>query len=326
MLWLPRASAAGFAVRRGWSRLVKRWEEYQHQAASLLCELGFSIQVNAQVTEANGAAHAIDVAARRTVAGVDLLWIVECKYWNRPVPIEKVLALRTLVLDLGADRGLLMSESGFQSGAIRTANQKNITLTSLDDLRVNAAEEILASRVSAAENSLMDLALRVSRDLSPSGILAPRMLATFAARISPEIVKEFAARPQAVEFAEGIEEVWSHAVVAGVTSDDVMAFAAHPDQWWPDVDQGVMSKVSASIQFMTVALYQGRLGQWPALCLVQGEGKTGGKLAWSMGQLIDVVERTLPDLEQEICLQEELAVARLPTSPWSRGLPEIKHP
>jgi hypothetical protein len=187
---------------------MKRWEEYQHQAASLLRELGFSAQVNAQVTEANGAVHAVDVAARRAVAGVDLLWIVECKYWNKPVPIEKVLALRTLVLDLEADRGLLMSESGFQSGAIRTASQKNITLTSLDDLRANAAEEILASRAAAAEKSLMDLTLRVNRDLSPSGILAPRMLATFAERIPPEVVKEFAARPEAVEFAVGIGEVW----------------------------------------------------------------------------------------------------------------------
>ena len=95
---------------------MKRWEEYQHQAAELLRELGFTAEVNASLTEANGAVHAIDVAARRTVAGVELLWIVECKYWNKPVPIEKVVALRTLVLDLGADRGLLMSESGFQSG------------------------------------------------------------------------------------------------------------------------------------------------------------------------------------------------------------------
>lgn len=130
---------------------MKRWEEYQHQAAGLLRELGFSAEVNASLTEANGAVHAIDVAARRTVAGVDLLWIVECKYWKRRVPIEKILALRSLVLDLGADHGLLMSESDFQSGAVRTAKQKNITLTSLGDLRANAADEILAARVAVAE-------------------------------------------------------------------------------------------------------------------------------------------------------------------------------
>lgn len=300
---------------------MKRWEQYQHQAAGLLRELGFTAEVDARLTEANGAVHAIDVAARRTVAGVDLLWIVECKHWNKPVPIEKVLTLRSLVLDLGADRGLLMSESGFQSGAIRTAREKNITLTSLDDLRANAADEILAARVAVAETSLMDLALRVNRDLRPSGILAPRMLATFATRIPPEVAEGFAARPEAVDFGEGIEEVWRQ--VVGVTPDDAMAFAIYPDEWWPGVDRNVMDDVAASIQYMTVALYQGRLGQWPALCLVLWEGYTGGRLAWSMAQLVDVVESIFPDLEQKVS-QQEAEVAKtprsLPASPWSRGL------
>ena len=124
---------------------MEEWEQYQHQAAGLLRELGFTAEVDASLTEANGAVHAIDVAARRAVAGVDVLWIVECKYRGRPVSMGMVRELRSLVMDLGADRGLLMSESGFQSGAIRTAKQKNITLTSLPDLRADAADEILAA-------------------------------------------------------------------------------------------------------------------------------------------------------------------------------------
>jgi hypothetical protein len=309
---------------RRYGPLVKQWELYQHQAAALLRELGFNTEVNAQLTEANGAVHAIDVTARRTVAGVDLLWIVECKLWKNRVPIEKVDALRSRVINLGADRGLLMSESGFQSGAIRTARQKNITLTSLGDLRANAADEILASRAGLAEKRLMDLSLRVNRDLSPAGILAPRMLATFAARIPPEVVEGFAARPEAVEFGAGIEEVWRQAV--GITPDDAMAFAVYPHQWWPDVDQRVMTEVATSIQFMTVALYQARLGQWPALCEVREPESTSGRLAWSMAQLINVVEATLPDLEQKVLQQEALAVKRLPASPWSRNSHESEHP
>ena len=42
---------------------MKQWERYQHQAAELLRELGFSAEVNASLTEPNGAVHAIDVAA-----------------------------------------------------------------------------------------------------------------------------------------------------------------------------------------------------------------------------------------------------------------------
>jgi hypothetical protein len=207
---------------------MKRWEQYQVQAAELLRELGFTAEVNAKLPEANGAVHAIDVAARRTVAGVDVLWIVECKHWNRRVNIEKVLALRGLVMDLGADRGILMSESGFQSGAIITATQKNITLTSLDDLRANAADEILAARVAAAEKSLMDLALRVNRDLRPFTLPTTRELATLATRLKPEIVAGFAARPEAIEYALGLFEVKSQ--VEGLTIDDLFGLSPHPGE------------------------------------------------------------------------------------------------
>jgi hypothetical protein len=300
--------------QRGRVRLMKQWEQYEHQAAGLLGELGFSAEVNASLTEANGAVHAIDVVARRTVASVDLLWIVECKCWNKPVPIEKVLALRALVGDLGADRGLLMSESGFQSGAIRTASQKNITLTSLDDLRANAADEILAARVAVAEKSLMDLALRVNRDLRPFAIETPRMLASYAARLPPEAVEEFAARPEAVDYVEGIVEVLGR--VDGLTPEDQLAFMSHPGElamaWKPGVDEKVMDGAALAIHYTTEAMYQGRLGQWPAMCVATSRDV---KLAWSIAQLLDVMEPKLLDLEQKISEQESRA-DKTPRLPW----------
>lgn len=292
---------------------MEEWEQYQHRAAGLLRELGFSAEVDARLTEANGAFHAIDVAARRTIAGVDVLWIVECKYWKTPIPIGKVRELRGTVFDLGADRGLLMSESGFQSGAIRTARQKNITLTSLDDLRADAADEILATRVTAAEKRLMDLALRVNRDLRPFAEQTPRMLAAFAARFPPEVVEGFAARPEAIDFVEGIGEVWSR--VEDLTPEDHLAFMAHPGEmampWQPGVDQNVMDGVAAATHYTTQALYQGRLGQWPAMSPAPG----AIKLSWSMAQLIDVVESMLPDLERKAAEQEARA-ARTPRLQW----------
>ena len=46
-----------------------------------------------------------------------------------------MLVLAEIVQDLGADRGFLLSEIGFQSGAILQSTKRNITLTSLHDLR-----------------------------------------------------------------------------------------------------------------------------------------------------------------------------------------------
>lgn len=293
--------------------MMKDWEKYQHRAADLLRELGFTVGVNEKLAEANGAVHAIDVTARRIVAGVSLLWVVECKLWNRRVPQEKVSALKGIVDGVGADRGLLMSEKGFQSGAIRTGSQKNITLTSLADLRANASDEILAARLALAEKAAMDLVLRVNRDLRPSAPQALRMLATLATRIPPEIVDGFAKRPEAVDFGEGIAEVWSQA--EGVTPDDAMAFASYRDEWLPGLDKDVMDLLASAINGLTEAFYQGRLGQWPALppTLLEEirESKpmlgVGGKLAWSMAQLVDAAERVIPELGRRVSEQEAKA-------------------
>ena len=206
-----------------------------------------------------------------------------------------------------------MSESGFQSGAIRTARQKNITLTSLADLRADAADEILSARVTAAEKRLMDLALRVNRDLRPFTEQTPRMLAAFAAGFPPEVVEELAVRPEAIDFVEGIEEVLRR--VEGLTLKNHLAFMAHPGEiampWRPGVDQNIMDGVAAAIHYTTQALYQGRLSQWPAMSPAPG----AIKLSWSMAQLIDVAESILPDLERKTA-EQEARTAGTPRLPW----------
>jgi hypothetical protein len=61
--------------------------------------------VNDPLPAANGVVHKADVSARIALAGVNVLWIAECKLWNRAVPKEKVSALKDIVKDLDADRG-----------------------------------------------------------------------------------------------------------------------------------------------------------------------------------------------------------------------------
>jgi hypothetical protein len=58
-----------------------------------------------------------------------------------------VLALRGIVTDLGADKGVLLSEAGFQSGAQEAANLTNVELTSIRDLRENASGNVYAMRL-----------------------------------------------------------------------------------------------------------------------------------------------------------------------------------
>lgn len=58
-----------------------------------------------------------------------------------------MLALREIVADVGADRGILLSEAGFQSGAIEAAKLTNVHVTSLARLRDTATAEVMAMRL-----------------------------------------------------------------------------------------------------------------------------------------------------------------------------------
>jgi hypothetical protein len=98
--------------------------------------------------------HAIDVYVRSHHVGFDVVWIAECKHWNTPVSKLHVLALREIVSDLGVDRGILLCEAGFQSGAAEAATLTNVHLTSIAALRGTASTEITAMRL----HDLFDLA------------------------------------------------------------------------------------------------------------------------------------------------------------------------
>ncbi|MFF7146351.1 restriction endonuclease [Streptomyces nodosus] len=132
----------------------KEWEEYQIKVSDILSEFGFATKVEEVIEGARGR-HEIDVTARIRYAGIDQLWIVECKKWKRPVPKERVLAFSSIVDDVGADRGLIFAEGGFQAGAVRASRNSSITLTNLTDFVSNSANELSSIKVS-------DLARRIA--------------------------------------------------------------------------------------------------------------------------------------------------------------------
>jgi len=116
------------------------WRDYQEAAAAYYRDLGLTAETDVEIDGARGR-HKVDVAVRGHRAAVEFLWIVECKYWNRAVPKEVVATLSTIIQDVGADRGIILSRNGFQSGAPMLAQKSNITLTSLEDLRTETEKE-----------------------------------------------------------------------------------------------------------------------------------------------------------------------------------------
>ncbi|MDM9541668.1 restriction endonuclease, partial [Klebsiella pneumoniae] len=86
--------------------MATTWEDYQEEAASFFRSLGLEATTNVRV---NGIRthHDIDVLVKSHHAGFDIIWLVECKHWKNPVSKLHVLALREIVTEIGADRGIL---------------------------------------------------------------------------------------------------------------------------------------------------------------------------------------------------------------------------
>jgi hypothetical protein len=138
------------------------WRNYQDGVADFFRQLGCQADVDF-VVEGVRASHRIDVWVRFQRYGLNHHWAVECKKWTTPVPKEKVLALKALVDDVGADLGLLVSDSGFQPGAVAAARASNIVLTSLADLQENAEHELLLATLDALDRQATSLEIRLRR-------------------------------------------------------------------------------------------------------------------------------------------------------------------
>jgi hypothetical protein len=127
-------------------RAPRNWRAYQERVATFFRSLGLEATADLTV-EGIRTTHAIDVFVKSFHVGFDVVWIVECKHWAKKITKLHVLALRQIVTDVGADRGILLSERGFQSGAVEAATLTNVRVTSLADLRGTASADIMAMRL-----------------------------------------------------------------------------------------------------------------------------------------------------------------------------------
>jgi len=79
------------------------------------------------------------------------------------MPKEKIEIVKSIASELGVDRAFVLSEKGFQSGAITAAKKTNLTLSSLEDLRENAQREIDAALIEDLDRRATNVSERISR-------------------------------------------------------------------------------------------------------------------------------------------------------------------
>lgn len=111
------------------------WYEFQERIAEHFRSIGATARTNVSIIGVR-TKHDIDVHVKTKFLGEDITWLVEAKLWKSKIKKSQVLAFRSIVEDIGADRGFIISVAGFQSGAIEAARNTNVKLKTFDEMKV----------------------------------------------------------------------------------------------------------------------------------------------------------------------------------------------
>ncbi len=117
------------------------WYNFQEEISDYFNSIGADAKTN-QTIQGVRTKHDIDVLVKTKFLGEDVVWIIEAKDWQTNIPKEKVLALRTIVDDIGADRGFIISQKGFQKGAYEASENSNVKLKTFDELKKTSSDFI----------------------------------------------------------------------------------------------------------------------------------------------------------------------------------------
>ncbi|MGM0302934.1 hypothetical protein IGI66_002584 [Enterococcus sp. AZ048] len=86
-----------------------------------------------KIVEAFDGNYQIDGYIEFSLMGVSYKTLVECKHYKSAISREKVQILHSKINSIGAHKGILISTSNFQSGAIDYAKKHGIALVQLTD-------------------------------------------------------------------------------------------------------------------------------------------------------------------------------------------------
>ena len=104
----------------------------------------FHIEHNKKIQTHDGI-YQIDIYAEFVVLNVQMRMLIECKKYDKPVGRDKVEILANRLQSIGAQKGILISTSGFQSGAARYAKEHGIALWQIMDNSVKYIQNSLYS-------------------------------------------------------------------------------------------------------------------------------------------------------------------------------------
>lgn len=111
-------------------RLIPEWKRYEDAIASRLSRLvnlpGAEVLVDQKLPGLiSGVERQIDVLLTGEIEGSSLMWIVDCKHYSKNIDIKDVETFLGMLKDVGAQKGILVTTTGYSDGAVRRARHDN---------------------------------------------------------------------------------------------------------------------------------------------------------------------------------------------------------
>ena len=113
---------------------ISDWRDLQDKVADLFREMGYEVQSPHVVQHVRGSKE-VDVYVRDPRTSVPHVILIECKHWGSNLPQDTVHGFRTVMADCGANTGIIVGSTGFQSGAEEVVAYTNIELRTWESLQ-----------------------------------------------------------------------------------------------------------------------------------------------------------------------------------------------
>jgi hypothetical protein len=102
-----------------------KWQDLQEGVCRIFNEIGLAAEIGRTINTPRGKIET-DVFAVDENSVDKIRYVVECKNWNQPIPQTVIHAFTTVMNEIGANIGFVISKQGLQSGAVSYTQHTNI--------------------------------------------------------------------------------------------------------------------------------------------------------------------------------------------------------
>ena len=103
------------------------WKDLQVKVGRILTQCNFDVSIEKKIQSIRSVVE-IDVYAEELIDDRVYKILVECKMWKYSIPQHVIHSMRTVVNDIGANKGYIITTSNFQKGAIHSVENTNVEL------------------------------------------------------------------------------------------------------------------------------------------------------------------------------------------------------